>query len=503
MFVSDFTHGAFLMTAAFRVLAASHDQSFVNNLRSKLSSQGFQISSVFSADQIRTVFRKEPPELVVLHHSLGEGEIFNILQEIQEDGWELPVVCIAPSGQVDFETKCLDGGADSTVVEWGNYVEKLPYLFHRAVERKRLQVDYQNAQSKIHSQALLLDYVQDAVVAWDTRGEITYTNYTARSLFEMGGSSCLGKSVKDHYFSLFTPEVKIPTKEGTKEFSQERKFVDSSGTEIWVNSRISYIYDPGEKSRILGFMDICRDITEQKRLREEMQHAQQRTAQSARLAETGRLASGIAHQINNPLTTIIAETQLAQKMLGNEHPVRDSIRAVEEAGWAAQQKVNQLLDFSEAPAQSQRFLSVNESIERSLEKLSEELPGLRKVISQKLAVNIPEVIGNAAQLDKLWFRLIAGKAGDLETGLIQQIQISTRPGKDLGVQVDILDDGPELSEQEVESFFEPDYFSFDEQPGAGLNYSICREITRQHGGSISVQNHQPRGRLLRVYLPGG
>lgn len=491
------------MTAAINVLAASHNQSINTKIQQNLSSQEIRLSAVFSQDQIQAALRRESPDLFLLHYSIGRQESLSILQDFQKQGWEIPVLCVAPSGDVDYETACLENGASTTVVEWGNYYDKLPYLIRRAVDNHRLKSAYQNAQNKIHSQALLLDYVQDAVVAWDTRGEMTYTNFAARSLFEMGNDSILGKSVEDHYYSLFTPKVKIPTKEGTKEFSQERKFVDSMGIEVWVNSRISYIYDPVDKSRIIGFMDICRDITEQKRLRKEMQIAQQKTAESARLAETGRLASGIAHQINNPLTTIIAETQLAQKMLGNDNPVRDSIRAVEEAGWTAQQKVNQLLDFTEAPAQTQRFLTVNRSIERSLARLYDQHPKFQTAVTKQLASDLPEVVGNPAQLEKLWFRLIAGKIGDLEAGALQSIQISTGQGKDRGVQVEIRDDGPRLSEQEVETFFEPDYFSFEQQPGAGLNYSICREIIRQHGGLINIRNLEPRGRLLSVYLPGG
>ncbi len=85
----------------------------------------------------------------------------------------------------------------------------------------------------------------------------------------------------------------------------------------------------------------------QARKEPETQADQTRLAQSVRLAAIGELASGVAHLINNPLTTIIADAQIILQMLPPDHPARESAEAIEEAGWRAQRVVQLLLEFSQ------------------------------------------------------------------------------------------------------------------------------------------------------------
>ena len=491
------------MTAPIQVLIASNKESLRSRVKETLTGPDFAVSGARSLEELQSYLRQEDVALILLHHQFGPERSLPALEEIQSWGWEIPVLCIVPSGKVDYEVKCLHTGAVGTVVDWGDYVQKLPQLIKSAVKNAQLQKDYQLAKEKIHSQALLLDYVQDAVVAWDTRGEITYSNYAARSLFTMEEGESAGKPVEEYYFSLFEPEVSIPTKKGTKEFRQERKFTAGDGSEIWVSSRISYIYDPEEKSKIIGFMDISRDITEQKRLNEQMEKAREKTAQAERLAELGELASGVAHQVNNPLTTIIAETQLAQNHLPPDHPAQVSIQAVEEAGWKAQKAVSHLLEFTRAPQISYRVLSVNTVIHRSLATIHREYPELKEIIKLRLAQKLPDVTGNPFQLEDLWVKLVLGKWSEFKEGLVGSIGIKTRSWKDLGVLVEIMDNGPSLSERELQHYFDPDYYQPQDSPASGLNLSICREIVRQHRGEIRIINQGEVGRNIQVFLPGG
>lgn len=491
------------MSTVNRVLVASQNKTFVNKIQRSIAVEGLSISGMFALDELRAALEGDPADLILLHHQFSEEGGLSALQTLL--GWksDIPVLCIAPTGDVDYEIKCLDLGAKATLVEWGEYHRKLPLVMDEVVKNHRLEQAYQQAQEKIHSQALLLDYVQDAVVAWNTRGEITYSNFSARSLFMIEGNSWQGKSAEEKYFPLFDPHVRIPTEEGTKEFRQERQFIKPDGSVVWVSSRISYIYDPLDKQKIIGFMDISRDITEQKRLNREMQKAREKTAQSERLAELGELASGVAHQVNNPLTTIIAETQLAQRQLALDHPARDSIQAVEEAGWKAQQAVSHLLEFTRAPKISYRTVSVNTIIHRSLSAIYKLQPVFKGVVNIQLTHNLPDINGNPFQLEDLWVKLILGKQGDLERGLIQSIWVKTTIWEDHGVRVDVMDDGPPLSPREQETFFEPDYYRPESEPVGGLNYSICREIVRQHKGEIQVLNQGNVGRIIKVLLPGG
>ena len=491
------------MDTAIRVLTASGKSSFINKIKSSLTSESIEITVASSVGGLKQCVDQGDHDLVLLHHHFKNRDGLSVLKDLQDWGVQIPIICITPSGDVDYAVQSLQLGAVNYVVEWGDYPRKLPGLFEKATYNYQLKLAYEQAQEKIHSQALLLNYVHDAVVAWDTDNKITYCNFAARTLFGMKAKNCLGKSAETHYFCLFEPEVKLPKEQGTQEFRQERCLTRPDGRKIWVNSRVSYIYDPLEKTKIIGFMDISRDITERKRIDEEMRKAQEKMVESQHLAELGELASGVAHQINNPLTAIIAESQMARRKLVRPHPAHDSLEAIEEAGWKAQQAVSRLLEYTREPKATYQPLSINENIHRALAAIKNHDPELNETIQLQLAHDLPDVVGNAHQLEDLWIKLISGKRGQNGERVVSSITIKTSPWKDKGAIIEVQDDGNVLSQEELDKFFEPDYYQEEDGPGSGLSYSICREIVRQHRGTIRVINQRYQGTSIQVFLPGG
>ena len=117
------------------------------------------------------------------------------------------------------------------------------------------------------------------------------------------------------------------------------------------------------------------------------------------------------------MTTIIAETQLAQRQLALDHPARDSIQAVEEAGWKAQQAVSHLLEFTRAPKISYRTVSVNTIIHRSLSAIYKLQPVFKGVVNIQLTHNLPDINGNPFQLEDLWVKTHFGETRGSRAGV--------------------------------------------------------------------------------------
>ena len=182
-----------------------------------------------------------------------------------------------------------------------------------------LQQLFQRSLEQIRYQASLLNNVRDAVVVWDLRGEIAYVNPAAQALFGRSKEIWLSMPA-EAYMNLFTPAVTVPGGEGTGGLRIERFFTSQGNKIVWVSSHVYALRDQSASGKLIGYMDVCRDITERKDMEARVQEAQLQLIQATRLAAIGELASGIAHHINNPLTTIIAESQLLLQSLPGVSP---------------------------------------------------------------------------------------------------------------------------------------------------------------------------------------
>jgi PAS domain S-box-containing protein len=150
-----------------------------------------------------------------------------------------------------------------------------------------LEKSFERALAQIRYQALLLNNVRDAVVVWNLDGKITYTNPAALRLFGWSMEKWLTAPVEE-FFSLFTPRVRVPGGEGTGGLRVERSFTKQDST-IWVSSHVYALRDHSSNGKLIGYMDVCRDITERKQMEARVQAAQIQLIQAARLAAIAEL----------------------------------------------------------------------------------------------------------------------------------------------------------------------------------------------------------------------
>lgn len=236
----------------------------------------------------------------------------------------------------------------------------------------------------------------------------------------------------------------------------------------------------------IEFQAVGRDITERKRMEEQIKTAQTRLAQAARLASIGELASGVAHQISNPLTTIIADAQLLSQQLDRSHPSRESAEAIIQAGWRAQKVINELMRFSQPAQKISEPVDVNETIRAALLLSSAHIQAAGVNLEVKLAEDLPPQAANPRQLTDLWVNLLLLARSAFTDGRLHTIWITSRPAQGGGVQVEIADDGEPIPSAQWDTIFEPQLLSPGLGRGTGIELSICREIVRQNRGQISA-----------------
>jgi two-component system, NtrC family, sensor kinase len=305
------------------------------------------------------------------------------------------------------------------------------------------------------------------------------------------------------YLELFVPPIHQPIPESATGQEVERRFTGRDGKSLWVSSRISVLRD-AESNRLLGCMDVSRDISARKKAEQELHIAQRRVTQTARLAAIGELASGVAHHINNPLTAIIAEAHLLLQSLPAEHAGRESAQTIEQAGWRVQEAVQSLLDFSRPPSSTLENINVNHTIEEALTMVGDTIRASGIQLQIELGEGLASVYGNARQLGDLWVNLLlmardATPEGTTPNGKIGLSSFNQPPNM---VAVEISDDGKPIPAEDLEKLFKPDYFKPLGGRGTGIELSICQEIVRQHHGQITVESKPGHGTIFRVLLGG-
>ncbi len=437
-------------------------------------------------------------DITLLDHNLPDGTGLDALTKLKTLPDAPPVIMVTGRGDQRVAAQAIQRGAIEYLVKEGDYLQTLPALVEKAVRNFQAIQAARHSLERVHYQAMLLDNVRDAIVVWNTAGAITYWSRSAEALFGLSAVSCIGQLVEPTYGSAFDPAVIAPTTGETQTDIERRYRIPGQDRTIWVSSTVTVLEDPN--GQVSGYMDVCRDITQRKNLESQFKVAQTQLAEATRLAAIGELASGVAHQISNPLTTIIAEAQLLLHQLPPKDENRDSAKAIEQAGWRAQRTIQRLLDFAKPTHGADDEVSVNATIEHAIHLIGGHIESLGGVSLSTELDAVPTVRGSRRQLEDLWVNLLLMARDATADGRPHQIQVRSRL-TGAQVQVEVNDDGALIPPSKLGSIFEPDFEGFDNGRGSGLELSLCREIVRQHRGRISVDSGEIGGTTFTILLP--
>jgi PAS domain S-box-containing protein len=439
-------------------------------------------------------------DTILLDYKLPDGTGLDALVEMQNRGYQVPVIMITGQGDERIAVKSMHLGAADYMIKGAESLLTLPAIIQKAIQAYQLKLSVQRSMEQIRYQALLLNNVRDAVVVWDTTGKITYWNPAAEMLYGWKSSERLNQPVVENYHNLFIPPVREPPREGTTGQEVERRYNLRNQHILWVSSRISVLRDY-ENGRLLGYMDVTRDITSRKKVEQELRIALARIAQTARLVAIGEMASSVAHHINNPLTAIIGESHLLLQNLEN-NPTRESVEIIQKGGWRIQEAVQKLLELSRPTTDTLVNLNINQTIRDALNLVSDPIRMDGTNIEVILSDNLPEVYGNPRQLSDLWVNLLLLARDATNDGAPHTIRVRSIKHNEKLVQVEIYDDGAPIPPEVIPHLFEADFRKAVKQRGIGFEFSLCNDIVQQHHGQIKAESDPQRGTILRVILGG-
>jgi two-component system NtrC family sensor kinase len=217
--------------------------------------------------------------------------------------------------------------------------------------------------------------------------------------------------------------------------------------------------------------------------------------QSEKLASLGRLAAGIAHEINNPLTNASLGIQLLRKKRDNWQAAAGQLDAVERNIDRASAIARELLQFSRQQEAAFLPVNINEAIARALVWMDHQLG--RVVVEQDLAP-VPEVMGDRLKLEQVFINVLSNALEAMPEG--GRLSIATVSNEGM-VEVRISDTGTGIAEENLSKVFDPFFTTKEVGSGTGLGLYLCYGIIRQHCGLIDISSSVGQGTTVSISIP--
>ena len=350
-------------------------------------------------------------------------------------------------------------------------------------ERKR-------AADKLKAQKQLIDRIlatmPNAVLVIDKDLRVTLANRAFYDSFNMEGDQVEGRPVGD-VISIANLSEAIAEVLTHREAQRELEFRHKVGDcdRILVATMIAM----GTEEVLL----ILNDLTDER-------ERQERLYLTDRLASVGEMASGIAHELNNPLTSVIGLSQLlAEEDISDD--AKEDVEAIYSEAQRAAGVVRNLLTFARKHVPVRQLAQINKVLDDMLKLRAYEHRVNNIQVDTRFAPELPEIMVDYFQMQQVFLNIILNAEAAMIEAHNQGTLTITTERIDNTIKVSFTDDGPGIAEDNLSRLFNPFFTTKEVGKGTGLGLSICYGIVTGHGGKIYAQSELGKGATFVVELP--
>jgi PAS domain S-box-containing protein len=439
---------------------------------------------------------------------IGHGKIWKWLypdEEYQREITAKPAAIIEREAVEDFETTIRTKDGQTRVISWNsrNLVDEdgtptgSVALGRDVTERKEAEKALRESEEKHRT---TFESTGTAMIIVEEDTTISLANHQFETLSGYSKQEIEGKKhwtefvhqedleqMREYHRKRREPGEGAPTQ-------YEFRFVDKGGDIKDILLTVDVI--PGTKKSTASLMD----ITERKQMEAEKLELEQQAQMASRLATVGEMASGIAHEINNPLTAVIGYADL---VLGRDIPqeAKDDVRIIHNGAKRVADIVKRLLTFARQYQPERTYLDINKIIKTTLELRAYELETSNIKVTTNLAPDLPRTMADAGQLQQVLLNLIIN--AETEMNLAHKggkLLVKTETVDDT-IRISFKDDGPGITKENLERIFNPFFTTREVGKGTGLGLSLCHGIIAEHNGRIYAKSKPGRGATFIVELP--
>ncbi len=355
----------------------------------------------------------------------------------------------------------------SLMITWSHSLEQ--EVEKKTVELKKSENQYRQ----------LIEYANDIIFTVNRNGEILSINKAGCTFFKSTKEDLVGQNIGEICHNESSAFMQFKAIDEVFNAGENKLIVYSvsiNDSERWLSTNFSGLQD--EKGNISSVLGISRDITNRKRMEEQMFHTE-------KLASVGTLAAGVAHEINNPLAIILGFTDLMSEKVPKESEIYDILKTIEKHGTNAKRVVENLLTFTRVAEGKVEEVDINKNVE-SVVAVMKNTFSLNKIsYKQNLSPVIPHVKGGAGELQQVFFNIMSNAASAMKGGGILTISTASEEGKK--VEVRISDTGCGIKQEHRNRIFDPLFTTKKVGEGTGLGLFVSYGIISKYGGTITFE----------------
>jgi PAS domain S-box-containing protein len=426
------------------------------------------------------------------------------LQALKESGVDLPFIIVSGTVGEENAVEALKAGAHDFLVK-GQHARLLPALERELREAEVRRARHAAEQARRESEARyrqIVETAREGIWMLDAWGRTTYVNSRMAEMLGAEAGELAGKSLLEFVDVDGAPGLSEDLAGNVNAAGEppEVKFRRVDGGEFWARVAANPIEDGA--GRLVGSLAMVTDVTHQRKLQEQLLIAD-------RLASMGMLAAAVTHEINNPLTVVMANLELAMEEV--DHCLRAEpgtrwlgLRARLEDGVEAIRRVRTIVQdvklFSRAPSQEVAPVDLHRVLESSVRMAWNEIRHRARLAWETSPA--PAVEANESRLGQVFLNLLVNAAQAIPPGHAEsnEIRIVIAPAAGNQVQVEIRDTGVGIPPEVMKHLFTPLFSTKPAGVGTGLGLTICRQIVESFGGKIEVRSEPGRGSAFRVLL---
>jgi len=513
----------------------------------------FSFSEAQDGEQCLEMLARENYSAVVLDYMLPGKLGIDVLREIKRLGYDIPVVLATGQGDEYLAVEAMRAGAYDYVVKDEHYFSNLPFVLDRVLERHELMIETRKLQqdlmdrnrsllllnkltydtnTRLNSQSLLPTVVENAVslLSGDAGALMLFKEntrepeYPAHMGFTKGKEP--GRVFRTDGIEGVILESEAPT------LIEDCGGISGAGGQLAKMGFASVAWSPMLcMDKLLGYLVVLKKrgsgsfsahgiemlamaagqaatAIENSRLFEkaaEVQRLQEQLYQSEKLAAVGQLVSGVAHELNNPLTAVLGYAQILL-MADLEPKMRKDLDKVNDAAQRCRKIVNNLLSFARRHTAEACLADINEAIKDTIALRAYELKANNIDLEESYSSDIPPVYMDVHQMQQVFLNLLINAEQAIQSvkgrrGRIKVESVLTRrEGEDL-VGIKISDNGPGIKEEDYTKVFEPFFTTKEPGKGTGLGLPICKGIAESHGGDIWASAVEGGGACFVIEIP--